>query len=93
MAPDSAYTGLAVTIGEVKTDVGHILAGIGEIKETLANQDGRLRNVETVQAATVGKVEELDKKISATEARKPPWTAIAALAISAFITLKQFLGF
>ena len=103
--------GLAVSIGELKTDVRNVLAGVEEIKGTLGNVVVRLSGLETEHAVTRREASEArreaaEAKVEATslrgelaeaqrtkDARKPPWTAIAALGVSAFVVAKQYLGF
>lgn len=53
---DPSYTatdlGLAVSIGELKTDVRNVLTGLDDIKTTIGNFGARLGGLETAHAVT-----------------------------------------
>lgn len=84
---DETY--MAVSIGELKTGMANVLAGIETINTKLDNQDGRLRKVETKHEVLEQRVNAIDVK----EGRKAPWTAIVALIIAGLSVAAQVFGF
>lgn len=78
MPTEPTYTDLAVSIGELKRDVANVLSGVNEIKSTLHDTVDRVGKVETKQALAEQRLDAMDAKT----ARKPPWTAIAALVVA-----------
>ena len=61
---ESNYTDLAVSVGEVKTDVRNILTGVGEIKSVLTEAVGRLTSLETAHAVTEREAREARRETS-----------------------------
>lgn len=85
---DETY--LAVSIGELKTGMTNVLAGIDSINVKLDNQDGRLRAVEQGHVGLDTRVEAIEKATASKEERKAPWTAIVALVIAFASVIAQF---
>jgi len=65
---ESSYTDLAVSVGEVKTDVRNILTGIGEIKDALGTVVGRITDLETAHAVTEREAREARREASEAKA-------------------------
>lgn len=80
--PEDPLATLAVAVGRIEEGQKYLLEGFKEIKESVKDVPVIRRDVNDL----------LEWRKNA-EARKPPWTAIAAVAIGAFSLLKQYLGF
>lgn len=81
-APEISYTELAVAMGRLEEGQAHVLEALREMKP-LVQQVPVIRR----------EVDELQDWRKTAEARKPPWTAIAAVVLAAFGLVKQYLGF
>lgn len=90
---DQNYTELAVSLGRVEEGLKHVMAGIDDIKATVADQNARLGVVETKTASTEKDVTRIRAELDQATARKPPWTAIAAFVVAAIAAAKSFFGF
>jgi len=80
--PEDPFTTLAVAIGRLEEGQKYLLDEFKEIKDSV-------RDVPVIRRD----VNDLIKWRETAEARKPPWTAIAAVAIAGFSLVKQFFGF
>lgn len=90
---DSTYTDLAVAIGRLEEGQKNILGGIDRIEGNVTEALARVGRVEQEHAVTQREVADLRADVTASAARKPPWTAIAAVALAIFTLVKQYLGF
>lgn len=86
---DDTY--MAVSIGELKTGMANVLAGIESINTKLDNQDGRLRTVETKHEVLETRVNTIDNTMVSKEEHKAPWTAIVAILVAAGSFALQFI--
>lgn len=80
--PEDPFTTLAVAIGRLEEGQKFLVDGFKELNDSV-------RDVPVIRRD----VNDLLEWRKAAETRKPPWTAIAAVAIGAFSLVKQYLGF
>lgn len=104
MSEEPTYTDLAVAVGRLEEGQKHVLSGVDELKTIVRSAIEGLAEIRQDQAVDRRDIDELQEwrttaertareTKAAAEAKKPPWTAIAAVAIGAFSLFKQYLGF
>lgn len=104
MTAEPTYTDLAVAIGRLEEGQKNVLEGVTRIELLSREALDRVGVVEQRQALTDQRLSSVidDAKVAAATAdadrravaaHKPPWTAIGALALAAFIAAKDFFGF
>lgn len=89
---DDNYTELAVAIGRLEEGQGHVLQEVTRMSHKLDRALTEVEKVKVDQAVNRRDIDEIQAWRKTAEARKPPWTAIAALVIAGFTTLRQYFG-
>ncbi len=84
--PEDPLTTLAVAIGRLEEGQKHLMEGFKDVSESV-------RDVPVIRRDVNDLLEWRNEWRKASEARKPPWTAIAAVVIAGFTLVKQYLGF
>ena len=103
MTAEPTYTDLAVAIGRLEEGQKNVLDGVNRIELISKEALDRVGIVEQRQALTdqrlnasiedqkaAASTAEADRR--AASARKPPWTAIAALLVASYLAVRQTLG-
>lgn len=91
--PNSAITPdyVSIAIGELKTDVKHILDGVNEIKSTVEGHGAQISQVKADLAVLGEQVANIRETAKDAAQRKPPWTAIGAFIVALVAAGKGFL--
>lgn len=88
---DDPITTLAVAIGRLEEGQKHLAETVGGMDRKLDAALTDLAALRSDHAVTRRDVDELQDWRKSAEARKPPWTAIAAVAIAAASAVKTFI--
>jgi peptidoglycan hydrolase CwlO-like protein len=90
-ANEDPITTLAVAIGRLEEGQKHLTETVGGMDKKLDAALADLSELKSDQAVTRRDVDELQDWRKSAEARKPPWTAIAAVTVAAATAVKTFL--
>jgi hypothetical protein len=103
VSEEPTYTDLAVAVGRLEEGQKHVLSGVDELKTivhaaiegvTEIRQDRALdrKDINDLQEWRSTAERDTREAKQAAEARKPPWTAIAAVVLAGFAIVKDFFG-
>lgn len=77
---------MKVTLGAIYDKLLDVEKKVDPIPAMVMDHEKRLRDLEVAMHVNKGRESQNDS----TQARKPPWTAIAALAVSAIVAVRNF---